>query len=237
PRAPARKELEQYGAEREDIGCRRDRLAEQLLGRGIARRESRAHVTRQRRDVVTADGQQRGDAEIQQLHLALPGHEDVRRLEIAMDDEIAVSVRDCREHLEEQADALLDAETALFAILIDALAAHVFQNEVRLATGLDAGIEQTRDVRMLQAGQHAPFARKALLRWMPDERGIQELHRDLPFEATVAAMREPHGAHAAEPERPLQRVGPYGVPLEAGRQLRMDRRFEELAVHKLRDAH
>jgi hypothetical protein len=194
-------------------------------------------VTRQRRDVVSATGQQRSDAEIEQLHLALLGHEDVRRLEIAMDDEIAVSVRNGREHVEEQTDALLDAETALVAILIDAFAAHVFQNEVRLATGFDTGIQQTGDVRMLQAGEHSPFTRKALLRWMPDERGIEELHRDLPFEPTIAAMCQPDCAHAAEAERPLQRVRPYGMALETGRKMGTQRRFEELAVRKVGDAH
>ena len=113
PGTPAGEQLEQHGAECKHICRSGDRLAEQLLGRGIARREPWPDVARQRRDIVTAAGQQRGDAEIEQLHLALPGHEDVRRLEIAMDDEIAVGVRHGGQNVEEQPDALLDAETAL----------------------------------------------------------------------------------------------------------------------------
>ena len=115
-----------------------------------------------------------------------------------MDDEIAVSVRHGGQNVEEQPDALLDAETALSAVLIDALAPHVFQNEVRLAICLDTGIQQPRDVRMLQASEHASLTRKPLLRGMADQSRVQQFHCHLAFESTIAAMGEPDGAHAAE---------------------------------------
>ena len=121
------------------------------------------------------------------------------------------------------------------AVLIDALAPHVFQDEVRLALGLDTGIQQMRNVRMLQAGEHASLAREPLLRRMPDESRVQELHRHLSFESAVAAMCEPDGAHAAEPERPLQRVRAEGAAFETGRQIATDRVFEELPFGEVRD--
>ena len=43
-----------------------------------------------------------GDAEVEQLHLAFRGHEDVGRLEIAMNDEVLVGVSDSgADHAEE----------------------------------------------------------------------------------------------------------------------------------------
>src|SRR5262245_26605351 len=105
-----------------------------------------------------------------------------------MNDEIAVRVRDGRQHFQEEPDPLLDVQLLLIAVLVDALAAHVFQNEIRLAIAFDSGIQQTRDVRVLQAGEHTAFASKPLLRWMADERRIQELYCDLPFVTTVTPM-------------------------------------------------
>src|SRR6185436_9389930 len=127
-------------------------------------------------------------------------------------------------------EALFNAEVALLAVLIDALPAHVFQNEVWLSARLDASIHESRDVRMLQASEHTALTRKALLRRMPDQCGIQQLHRHLSFEAAVVAMGEPDGAHAAEPKRPFERVCADGVPFQAGRQLGANRCFEELGV-------
>ena len=152
-----------------------------------------------------------------------------------MHDQIAVRVRDGREYVEEQPDALFDIQAVLIAIRVDALAAYVFEDEVRLSIPLDTGIEQSRDVRMLQAGEHAALARKALLRRVPDESEVQQLDRDLSFESAVAAMCEPHGAHAAEAENPIQRVRAEALPFQAGRQMTTDRVFEELAIAQLRD--
>src|SRR4029453_2962904 len=124
---------------------------------------------------------------------------------------------------------------ALLAVLIDALPAHVLQNEVGLSSRLDASIQESRDVRMVQRSGNASLTRKALLRRMPDQGGIQELYRYLSFEAAVAAMCEPDGAHAAEPKRPFEGVRANGVPFQAGRQLGANRCFEELGVRNLCD--
>src|SRR5262249_13830945 len=159
------------------------------------------------------------------LHLAVRRNEDVRRLEIAMDDEIGMGVSDGSENIEEQPNALLDAETALVAVFIDALALHVLQNEIGLATGLDARIHEARDVRVLQAREQAALAPKPLLGRGPDVGGVQELHRPLSLEPPVATMREPHGAHAAVTERPVQRVRAQGVALETRGPLEGSRRL------------
>ena len=60
---------------------------------------------------------------------------------------------------------------------------------------------------MRELRQHLAFATEAFGAAARDQREVQELDRRLAFEATIAAMREPHAAHAALPERTLERVG------------------------------
>ena len=89
---------------------------------------------------------------------------------------------------------------------IDALALDVFEDQVGLAAGRDAGIGELRDVRVAQPREHRSFTHEPLLRGAADERRIQQLHRGPPFVAAVTAAREPYGAHAALAERGFQCV-------------------------------
>src|SRR5262249_42590905 len=127
-------------------------------------------------------------------------------LDVAMDDEIAVRVSHRRQHIEKEPDALPDIELLPLAIPVDVLAGYVFQDQIRLAAGGYARIEQPRDVRMLQAGEHTALAREAPLRRMPDESGAQQLPRRLPFDPAIASVREPHAAHATVAQRHIERV-------------------------------
>ena len=79
-------QLVRDGAHREDVRPKVHRLSLDLLGR---------HVMRGARDVAGArDGRrlEERDTEIHDLHLALRAHPDVARLDVAVDDAVAVSV-------------------------------------------------------------------------------------------------------------------------------------------------
>ena len=52
--------------------------------------------------VAAAVVEELGDAEVEELHLALVGHQDVGGLEIAVDDQPDVRVRDGARNLEEE---------------------------------------------------------------------------------------------------------------------------------------
>ncbi len=52
---------------------------------------------------------QLGDAEVEQLDLTVGADEHVGRLDVAVDDQVGVGVRDRFEDVEEQAEAGLDA--------------------------------------------------------------------------------------------------------------------------------
>jgi hypothetical protein len=82
------KEFEQQHSARVHIGRHAKRIAGNLFRRSVVGRQQ---ALRLRHSTTLATlAKQPGDAEIQQLDLALIGHEDVRWLEIAVDDQARV---------------------------------------------------------------------------------------------------------------------------------------------------
>ena len=150
--------------------------------------------------------EQLGDAEVEQLHLAVGRHQDVRRLQVAVDDQVGVGVRDRRLHVEEQPDAVLDAEPLVVAVAIDVPAVDVLEDQVRLAGPRYAGVDQPRDVRVRQPREDVAFAPEPVLAFPPEERGVQQLDRGPALEAAVAALGQPDAAHSALVDRRHQRV-------------------------------
>ena len=67
----------------------RHRLSQDLFRRGIVRRQH-AHFGERWIAERIIVGEQFCDAEVEQLHLAVRGDEDVRGFEVAVDDELAV---------------------------------------------------------------------------------------------------------------------------------------------------
>ena len=116
-------------------------------------------------------------------------------------------VRDRGEHIEKQAQTCVDVEPPAVAVAVDAFALDEVQDQVRLARRRDAGVDQPGDVRMREPGEDVAFAAETLFAGPPDQRGVQELDRDLALEAPVAAAGEPHAAHAALAKRRFQRIG------------------------------
>ena len=125
-------------------------------------------------------------------------------------------MRDRGEHVEEQPHALRKLERAIFAVAIDRHAGDVFEHKVRPpAAAAHAGIEQPRDVRVREPRQDAAFAREPLDAAARHQPGVEELDRDVAFEAAVGAPCEPDAAHAALAELALYRVGADGLADQA----------------------
>jgi hypothetical protein len=81
PEALARRGLPEQHAHREDVGAAVDALAARLLGRHV-RDLALEHAGARLRGRV----ERLGDAEIDDLHLAVVGHEDVLRGDVAVHD-------------------------------------------------------------------------------------------------------------------------------------------------------
>ena len=118
-----------------------------------------------------------------------------------MQDQLAVRMSDGCEHFEEQPHARANIERARLTPAIQRRTLHVLQNEVRLPVVGHTGIDQPRDVRVIQPREYLAFLPKALDPLRIHQREIEELDCRAPFEAAVDTTREPHGAHTALSER------------------------------------
>ena len=124
-----------------------------------------------------------------------------------MDNQIRMGMRHCGQYIQKQANARLQIELVLVAILIDRRAVNVFEDEIRLAIGGNAGIEEVGNVRMSESAKDATFAFESFFSRAPGERDAHELHRSLPLEPAVTATGEPDASHSALANLRDQSVG------------------------------
>ena len=73
--------------------------------------------------------EQLGDAEVEQLWFALGGDANIRRLDVAMNDQMLVRVSDGGADLAKKLEPLFRRQLALIAILIQPFALDVFHGE------------------------------------------------------------------------------------------------------------
>ncbi len=173
-----------------------------------------------------------GDAEVEQLGGAIRGDQKIRRLEIAVHDQVAVGILDRRADVQHQPQTLSHRETVPVAILVDREAFHVLQHQIRKPLVRRASVVEPGDVRVLQTGENLALHQKAAQQVAGVESGADDLHRDAPFKRLVAALGEQHGAHAAPADHVQQavRTKPAPGPGLAGVRFRkMGRRAEKRA--------
>jgi hypothetical protein len=214
-------------------------LTPHLLGRGELGRHRRHLGLGPLR--AQAAGEQLGDAEIEQLGPAVGGHQDVRRLEIPVNDQVLVGVAHRLADLHHQLEPPLDGELVLVAVADQRLALDQLHGEVRQPVGGHAALEQSRDARMLEQRQDPALLEEAAEH---SRRGpLDQLDRGPLLELPVGPLAEIHGAHAAPAEQPddppgadalgLAELGHLGG-LEQGLRPRHRRRRLEEALAPVR---
>ena len=197
----------QQHAELIDVGRGGGHVAEQLLGRCVLGRQHDLFGARRRGVVGCALRiHELRDAEVEQLDHAVARHEHVRRLEVAMNDQLAVRVRYGRNCVDEQPHARFDAERVRSTVVIDALAVDVLQHQELVAVVGRASVEQARDVRMAEPREQAAFVTEAICDSRSGDEPVEELDGAAAFEPPVAARGEPNLAHAAAADQPIERV-------------------------------
>src|SRR5262245_21148464 len=139
--------------------------------------------------------------------------ENVRRLEVAMNDEARMRMRHCVEHLQEESDAILLPERASSHVCVDRLSVHVLEHEVRLTARTHARIEQPSDPRMGKAREHRSLVPEPLPPRLREQLEVEQFHRCETIEAAVAPASEPDRPSAALTKWALQRPP---AELEAG---------------------
>ena len=176
-------------------GVLRSQDPEERAGGGVAAERSRT--------------EELGDAEVEQLHLAVFRDHDVSRLEVAVHHERAVRVLDGAGHLEEELQPLPNREAAVVRVPPDLVPAHELHGEVGLTVGGPAAIEQAGDVRVRQAGENLPFeleAAKGVGILIAD---VDQLDRRFLLELPVGALAEVDRPHAAPAQLANQLPRPH----------------------------
>ncbi len=216
-RARPGEQLVEHDTQRVDVGGCGHQLAAHLLGRGVlgcehahaGLREPRLHASVQR-----VRFEQLGDTEIEQRDLALRGDEEVRGLEVPVDDEVAVRVRDRLAGLLHQPQPLRHAQSPCVAVVVERLAVHVLHREPRRAgvrTGVHhAGVEEPRHVRVIEPSEHAPLDEEARHALGRSEPAAHDLERH--FSPYVVAHRQVHGAHPTATHLADEAVGADAPP-------------------------
>ncbi len=221
----AGQDLVEHHAQRIHVGHGGDRLAADLFGRGVVQGE-RAQAGAGVVERLLGRVEQLGDAEVEQAHVVEWRDQDVRRLEVAVHDQVGVRVADRVADLQEQLHARGHARPARAAPVGDRFAFHVFQREVGLVVAADAGVEQARDVRVLQPREDLALAGEAQAQVGIGQARAQQLQRDPPLVQAVRAPRQPDLAHAAFAEHAFEFVrADGGAGVHA--RVRGDQRFGE----------
>ena len=192
--------VEQH-AQRVDIAGRGDLLAMQLLRAGILRRH-RLHGGEGRRGV--GDGglqgvgvEQFGDAEIQQLDGAFLGHQDVLRLEVAMDHQVLMRVVDGGADGEEEIQPFADGEPVGIAVLIDRGSGDEVHHEIGPPVRGGAAIQEFGDIGVIEVRQDLAFGIEAFERVVAEDAAADDLDGDHFAVQVVDAHGLVDRAHAA----------------------------------------
>jgi hypothetical protein len=171
------------------------------------RRHRRGHGRQRVADGGVAIAEQLGNAEVEQLDLAVAIDQHIVGLEIAMHDQIAVGELHRGAQLLKQLHASAAIETLLDHMTDDGRAIDVFHGDVRRAVGVLAAINELRDVRMAQAREQASLQLQTLAYGSVAEGLAEALDCQQMGEISIAALAQEHRAHAALAESTQHREG------------------------------
>jgi hypothetical protein len=213
-RQPTRDQFEEAHPERKKIRGRARRLALEQLRRVVG---GRPRLRGPRGGEPPLAGAVPRQAEVEDLDLPRPGHEEVRRLEVAVDDAVVVRVRHPQRGLEDDPAGRLHAQRA--HPLRGALSAEQLHHHEEQAAFFP-DVLHPEDVGVLQRLQELRLAQEAgaELRVGPELRA-DELHRPLE-PAHLHVLRAPDLPHPARAD-PLEQ--PEAAELQAWRNAKTHR--------------
>ena len=146
-----------------------------------------------------------GDAEVGDLHLAVAGDEDVRRLDVAVDDAARVGRGERERDRDGRVDGPIGTDASLVAEDVgEAAPVDVLHDDV-VGAGRLAPVVDADDVRVVEVGGRLRLAAEALdERRVVRELGEEHLERDRAVEQLVSSQEDV--GHAAPTDPALQLV-------------------------------
>ncbi len=197
-RAFSNQQFVEHDPEREDVrpAIGMVRLAGDLR-RGVARR---AHD-----DPGVVGARRAGQAEVADLRLRLGREQNVRRLDVAVNDPVFVGVGQAVANAFDDGDGLDRIDRAVVGGIEERLAVHQLHHDVRHAVGI-AKIIDANQVRMIEAGHRLGLAFEGLVELrVLAELARQDLDRDIAVEAPLASPV--HGSHPALGDESMELIG------------------------------
>ena len=192
-------------AERVDVRARGRLVATDELGREVVDRPQHLAGQREHRVVLAL-----GQPEVGQPRDAVDVEQDVRGLDVAVNDSGAVQGVESRRHVGGDAHDVVERKRPLGVdALGDGDAGHELEREVVLAVGL-ARVEQADEVAVLDRARRARLAQQAADQSLVAREGrFEQLQSD--DVAGLPVRRAEHLAHAALAQDRLDAVWPDGV--------------------------
>ncbi len=160
------------------------------------------------------------DAEIKQLGNARRRHENICRLQIAMDDQVAMRVGHRIAHVAHERATRLGVELLAVAVFRDRNAFDVIHRKIRQAVGCRAAIEKANDVGMIETRENLALLPEPFQHFAEGQAGAQDLERDEMIEFGIGAAREVDLTHAAHANDAFDCVGPKLLPYTVWRLAR-----------------
>ena len=196
--------LVEHAPECEQIGASVERLAGRLLRTHVRRRADRKACLRVGARRLRCRNHRPADAEIRHHSVPLM-QQHVVRLDVAMDDVVAMRVVERVRDFARQPDRVLERQTALAREpRPERLALDEGHREEQPPVHL-ARIVERQDVWMGQSGRQADLAKEAFAAEGTGELEAKDLERDVPVVAKIA--RAIHDGHAAFTEHLLEAIG------------------------------
>ena len=169
---PAGEQFEKDRTQCVHIAHGRHGLIAQLLRACIGRRRHHCRCKK------TVGLNQLGSAEIQQLDCAFGlGDQNVGRLQVQVNDQIAVCIGNGFADPYKKLQSFRDAETALIAVGVEVHPVDILHHEVRLACIGESRIEHAGDVRVVERSEDMLFAGEALGKERPCRPSRKDLQR------------------------------------------------------------
>ncbi len=191
-------------ADAEDVGAAVDAFSEthRLLGRHERRRAERRAGTR----LVAPRLAYTRDAEVEELHHVLLRNEDVRGLDVAVDDADLVERLQRVERLARDVERIGHGHLSAHAFphLLERLAFEELHDEKRLFLIRDVVVEDRNAPRMIDAVRYVAFAEESIANTdVAREFRMEDLQRDT---RAVAVGGAKHGRHTADAQHRVESI-------------------------------
>ena len=147
------------------------------------------------------------DPEIQHFDGSIRGHQDVGRLEVAVENQVLVGVVDRGADIAKHTQAICEAEPPSIAVLRHGHAFGQFHDEVAVTRG-DPRIHQSDDVWMIQLREDPSFLNETAVGFRREETSIGDLDGDVPIERAILPLGAIDDPHPTAPDHFAQHVGP-----------------------------